>query len=132
MLDGLPSILAPPQQQTPGPLGASHRQLINRQTLPPGLQNPSAGSGGEAQRGHGELGHGEQARVVGDGADDDEGARGVGCVGGVAGEFGEGEGRAVDPGHVETVQEDPVEVAVRAAWGGMVCQLWSVFFQGGG
>lgn len=132
MLHGLPTILTAPQQQTPGPLGRPHRQLIHRQTLAPGLQDARARRRREAQRRHGELGHGEQAGIVGDGADDDEGAGRVGRVGGVSGEFGEGEGGAVDSGHVETVEEDAVEVAVGAACGlHEGCQLGLFLRQGG-
>ncbi len=74
------------------------------------------------QRGDRELlGHGEQARVVGDGADDDDGLGGRGeLVGGPAGgehgEAGEGEGGAVRAGHEEAAEDDFVEGGVGAAW----------------
>lgn len=146
MFHRLPRILRPPHQKRPAPRRRPQRQLIQRQTLPPGLLDPRARRGGEPQRRDGDLGHGEQARVIGDGADNDDGfvagdvggRVGVGFgggVGGVAGEAGEGERRAIDAGGEEAAEDDAVEGGVGTTLGRlvrfMVC-LEVALFGGGG
>ena len=70
------------------------------------------------ERRNGELlGHFQEAGVVGDGADDDDGfvCRGNllgGAAGGEHAEAGEGEGGAVRAGHEEPAENDFVEVGV--------------------
>ena len=68
----------------------SHRELIHRQALPAGFFNARASGGGEVESRDGEFGDGEEARVVCDGADDDEGAVGGGefFAGAAGGEHG--------------------------------------------
>lgn len=105
MLHRLPRILRAPQQQRVLPRRLPQRQLIQRQALPARLLDPRASGRGEVQ---GRDGHGlyfEQARVVCDGADDDEGFFGPG----EALEAGEGEGGAVDAGGEEAAEDDAVE-----------------------
>ena len=116
MLDGLPTILRSPQQHAITPLWCPQRQLINRQAFTPCLFDPGSCGAREAECSYGQLGHGEEADVVCDCADDDEGFGVLGCVGGVSCETGEGDGRAVDAGHEEAAEEDFVEGAVCAAW----------------
>ena len=84
MLHGLPRILRPPQQHAIGSLGRPQRQLINRQTLASSLLDPRSRCAGEPQSGNGHLGDGQEAHVIGDGADDDEDLGVFGRVGGVA------------------------------------------------
>jgi len=109
MLHTLPRILRPPQQHTIPPRRRPQRQLIQRQTLPPGFLNSRSGRGGEAQGRDGEFGDGEKAGIVSYGADYDEDFGGGGGVGGVGCEAGEGEGGAVDAGGEEAAEEDAVE-----------------------
>lgn len=54
----------------------SHRELIQRQALPAGFFNARTSRGGEVEGCDGEFGDGEEAGVVCDCADDDEGALG--------------------------------------------------------
>ena len=114
MLHRLPRILRSPQQQCIRPRRHPQSKLIQRQTLSTGLLNSSSRSRCESQCRDGQFGNGEQARVVGDGTDDDEGllrAR-------HGDETGEGHGRAVDTGHEEAAEDDAVE------WrGGSACGL---------
>lgn len=126
MLHRLPRALRPPQQQRPAPRRRPQRQLIQRQALPAGLLDAGARRGREVERRDRELGgHGQQADVVGDGADDDDGlvgGRGALLVGGAAaggehGEAGEGERGAVGAGHEEPAEDDFVEVRVGFAYG---------------
>lgn len=72
MLHRLPRILRPPHQQSITPRRRPQRQLIQRQALPTRLLDARSRRGGEAQCGDADLGHSQQARVVGDGADDDD------------------------------------------------------------
>ena len=64
------------------------------------------------QRGDGHGLHGQQTRVVCDGADDDEGFLGLG----EALQAGEGEGWAVDAGGEEAAEDNGVEGGGGAAW----------------
>ena len=127
MLDRLPRILRAPQQQRVRARRSPHGQLIERQTLPSSSLDPGARRGREAQGGDGELGDGEQAVVVGDGADDDDGFLGgggfVGWVDGHGDDAGEGDGGAVDAGHEEAAEDDFVEGGVGAAWCGSLISI---------
>ena len=98
----------------------SHRQLIQRKTLPPGLQDPRACGSSETESRDGEFGDGEEACVVCYCTDDDEGAvsRGellAGAAGAEHAQAGEGHGRAVDAGHEEAAENDFVEGRVGTA-----------------
>ena len=73
MLNRLPRILRPPKQQRILPRRLPKRQLIQRQTLPTSLLNPRACRGGEMQCRDSQGFDFEQACVVRDGADHDEG-----------------------------------------------------------
>ena len=116
MLHRLPRILRSPQQQRITPRRRPQRQLIERQALPARLLDPRPRSRREVKRRNGELlGHFQQAGVVGDGTDDDDGfvCRGDllgGAAGGEHAEAGEGEGGAVRAGHEESAENDFVEV----------------------
>lgn len=133
MLDRFPRVLRPPHQQRVTPRGRPQRQLIEGQALAAGLLDARARRGGEPQRRDRDLGHGEQTRVVGDGADHDDGLVaghalrrvGVGFRGrvrGVAGEAGEGEGWTVYARGEEAAEDDAVEGGVGAACWGFSCQ----------
>ena len=120
MLHRLSRILRSPQQQSITPRRMSHRQLIQRQALAPGLFNPRTSSSGEVESRDGEFGDSEKTSVVCDGADDDESAvRGseffAGAAGGEHGQAGEGHGGAVDAGHEEAAEDNFVEGGVGAA-----------------
>jgi hypothetical protein len=121
MLHTLPGILRSTQQQRIRTGRRPHSQLIQRQSLTTSLLDASAGSSCEAEGRNGQLGDGEEAVVVGDGAHDDDGLVLGGVVGalGVGGayEAGEGDGGAVDAGHEEAAEDDLVEVGVGTTCG---------------
>ena len=73
MLDSLPSVLRSSQQQSIRPSWRSHCKLVDGQTLASNLLDPRAGGSGEAQSGNVHLWDCEEAVVVCDGADDDDG-----------------------------------------------------------
>ena len=120
MLKRLARVLGPPQPQRVRSRRCLPPQLIQRQALPPGLFDARARGGGEAERGHRELGHGEEAVVVRDRAYHHDGLAAVRLfrvrVRGQVGEAGEGEGRPVDARHEEAAEDDLVEVRVGTAW----------------
>ena len=126
MLHRLPRILRSPQQQRITPRRRPQRQLIERQALPARLLDPRPRRRREVQRRNGELlGHFQQAGVVGDGPDDDDGFVCGGDflgrpAGGEHAEAGEGEGRPVRARHEEPAENDFVEVGVGFACGGGV------------
>ena len=73
VLDGLPRILGSTEQQGVGAGRCAQRELVERQALAASGGNAGTCRGGEAKRGDGELRQREEAAVVGDGADDDDG-----------------------------------------------------------
>jgi len=112
MLDRLPRILRPPQQQRIRPRRRLQCQLVQRQTLPPRLLDPRARRCREVQRRDRQLRDFQEARVVRDGADDDEGLLGAGHFR----EAAEGHGGAVDAGGEEAAEDDAVEGGGGATW----------------
>ena len=116
VLHRLPRILRSPQQQRITPRRRPERQLIQSQALAARLLDPSPRGSREVERRNGEfLRYLEQAGIVGDGADDDDGfdCRGnllAGAAGGEHGETAEGEGGAVGAGHEEAAENNFVEV----------------------
>lgn len=116
VLDGLTSILGATEEKGVGPGGRAERKLVQGQHLTAGLLDPGSGGGSEAEGRDRELGDGQDAVVIGNGADDDDSLALVG-FGGVLDDAGERDGRAVDPGHEQAAQHDFVEVGISAAWG---------------
>ena len=114
MLHRLSRILRSPQQQRVRARRRPQSQLIHRQALPTRFLDPCSRSRCESQRRDSQLGDGEQTRVVGDCANDDEGLFGAGH----GGETGKGHGRAIDAGHEEAAEHDAVE-----GGGGTACGL---------
>ncbi len=117
MLDRLARILRSSQQQRITPRRRPECQLIKRQTLASSLLDASARGGGEVESGDCEFWNCEQTGVVGNSADDNEGALGGlhffgGAAAGEHGEAGEGEGGTVDAGHEEAAEDYFVEVGV--------------------
>lgn len=116
MLHCLPRILRSPQQQRITPRRRPERQLIQSQALPARLLDPSPRGSRKVKCRNGEfLRYFEQACIVGDGADDDNGFDCwgyllAGAAGGEHAETAEGEGGAVGAGHEEAAENDFVEV----------------------
>lgn len=116
MLNRLSRILRTTEQKGVCTSGSPHRQLIEGQNLTTSLLDPGPSGGGESESGNGQLGDGEEAVVVGDGSDHDDGLALVFLCGALAlgdgYEAGEGDGRSVDAGHEEAAENDLVEVGV--------------------
>lgn len=114
MLNRLPRILWPTEQQGVGTGRSPHGQLVQSQNLTTGLLDPGPGGVCDPESSDGELGDCEEAVVVGDGPDDDDGL----VLVLVSGAFvlcdgydaGNGDGGSVDAGHEETAEDDLVEV----------------------
>lgn len=118
MLDGLPRVLGSPEQQGSRSSRLPERELVESEALSSSGLDTGTGSAGESEGGNGELGHLEETDVVGDGGDDDDGVGGsvsrVTLVD-LAGDSGEGEGRAVDARHIESAEDGLVELGVCSA-----------------
>lgn len=96
VLDGLAGVLGSTEEQSVGTSGETGGNLVDGESLTTSLLDAGAGRGGEAQGSDGELGELEEAVVVGDGADNDNGLAlvglRVGLVGGGRDDLGEGDG----------------------------------------
>ena len=116
MLHGLPRILRSPQQQRITPRRCPERQLIQRQALTARfLDSSSCGSRKVKCRNGKFLGHFQQAGIVSDGTDDNNGFLCwghffAGAAGGEHGEPAEGERGTVGAGHEEAAENDFVKV----------------------
>lgn len=113
VLDSLTGVLGATQQQGVGAGGPLEGELIEGLGRATSSQDASAGGGGEAQGSDVHLGDLEQAGVIGDGADDDNGLLLVMLEVGV--DAREGDGRAVHAGHEQTAQDDLVEGSIGTA-----------------
>jgi hypothetical protein len=119
VLDGLTGVLGSTEEDGVGTSGETGGNLVDGENLTASLLDASAGRGGEAHGSDGELGELEEAVVVSDGADNDDGLAlvvlRVGLVGGGSDDLGEGDGRAVDLGHHKTAEDNLVEGSVGTA-----------------
>ena len=119
MLNSLACVLGTPQQQRVSTGGRLQRELIDGEALAAGGLDPGAGGRGEAERGDRELGHGEEAVVIGDGADDDDRLALVRLarvlVRGDGDDARDRHGGAVHARHEEAAEDDFVEVRVGTA-----------------
>ena len=119
MLDRLPRILRPPQQQRITPRRLPLRQLIQRQALAASLQNARARRVREPERRDAEFRQFQRAGVVRHGPHHDDRLVLVlvfGLLGrGGRDDAGDGDGGAVGLGHVEAAEDGFVEGGVGAA-----------------
>ena len=116
MLEGLTSVLGATEQQGVGTGGLLKSELIKGLGLAAGSNDASTGGGGEAQSSDIDLGDLEEAVVIGDGTDNNDGLLLVAVLE-VGGNAGEGDGRAVDARHEEATEHDLVEGRVGTACG---------------
>ena len=114
MLNRLPRILRAPKQQRIRPRRCPQRQLVHSQTLPARLLDPRSRRSREVQRRYCQLRDFQQARVVRDGSDYDEGFLRPRHFR----EPAEGHGWAVDARHEEAAEDDAIE-----GGGGAACDL---------
>ena len=116
MLDSLTGVPLTPQEQSVRPSRCTKCELIQGQDFTTSVQDPLLCPAGESEGGDGELWEGGEADVVGNGANGDNNLT---LVGGTCrdlfGNAGEGDGRTIDFGHEESLENDCVKVCVRAA-----------------
>ena len=115
MLDSLARVLGSAEEEGVGTGRAAESELVEGDGLTSGGDDASTGGGGEAEGGNRHLGDGEEAVVVGDGSDNDDGPVGGLALGsGVAGNLGKGDRGTVQLGHEQPAEDDLVERRVRA------------------
>mmetsp|Transcript_12780 Transcript_12780/g.35907 ORF Transcript_12780/g.35907 Transcript_12780/m.35907 type:complete len:205 (-) Transcript_12780:160-774(-) len=112
VLDSLARVLGAAEQDAAGASGGLQSQLIESQALSAGLEDAGAGSLGELQGAHTQLGDLKHADIVRDGADQN-------CHLAILalhelGELAQGERRAVHLGHEHPLEDNLVEGAVSA------------------
>lgn len=73
VLDSLTGVLGSTQDQSVAASGGAQSKLIQSDGLAASLDDASTSSSGESQSGNVDLGEGQQAVVIGDGADNDDG-----------------------------------------------------------
>ena len=106
VLDGLTSVPLAAEQDGVRTSGGAERQLVEGQDLTASLQNALLGRLGEAEGGNSELGHLQKADIIGHSADsDDDLGVTVGCVRSLLDNPGEGNGRTVDLGEEQAVED---------------------------
>lgn len=115
VLDGLTGLLGAAQEQGVSTRGLLQSKLVQGEGTAAGSGQAGTGSGGEAQGSDLDLGDGQQAVVVGDGADNDNGLLGAVTVAGVGSNARQRDGRAVDARHKEAAQDDLVEGSIGTA-----------------
>lgn len=108
VLDGLTVVLGATQEQGVGTGGFLQGELVEGQGAAASGQDARAGGGGEAQSGDLDLGDLEQAVVIGDGADNNDGLLVVAILQ-VGLDTGQRDGRAVDARGKQAAQDNLVE-----------------------
>lgn len=114
VLNSLTGVLGSAEEEGVASGRGTESELIQGEDLAAGGQDAGAGSGGEAEGRDAELGDGQEAVVVGDGADDDDGLV-VGLLGDVGDDPGERHWGPVDAGHEQAAEDDLVEGRLSAA-----------------
>lgn len=115
VLNSLTGVLWSAEEEGVASGRGTESELIQGEDLAAGGQDAGAGSGGEAEGRDAQLGDGQEAVVVGDGADDDDGLV-VGLLGDVGDDPGERHWGPVDAGHEQAAEDDLVEGRLGAAW----------------
>lgn len=115
VLDSLTGVLGSTQDQSVAAGRGTQSKLVQGDGLAASLDDASASGGGESQSSDSDLGEGQEAVVIGDGADNDDGAL-LALLVDVADDAGQRNGGTVDLGHKETSEDDLVEAGVRSAW----------------
>ena len=110
VLDGLTGVLGTTEKDSVGTSGSTESKLIKGEDFTTSLEDAILGSLGETKSSNGELGDLQQARVVSDGTNNDNGLTLLGL--GVANNAGDRDGRSVNAGHKETLKNDLVEVGI--------------------
>lgn len=111
VLNSLAGILGASDEKGVASRGSPQCQLVEGQDLTTGSQDSGPRSRGEAKSSDAHLGDGQEAVVIGDGANDDDGLA-FGLLGGVCHDARDGHRRAVDSRHEEAAEDDLVEVGI--------------------
>lgn len=114
VLDGLTGVLGTAEKEGVGTGGLLESKLVESDGLAASGSDAGAGSGGKAEGRDGDLRDGQEAVVIGDSADNDDGLLLVAVLE-VGRNTGERDGRAVDAAHEEAAEHDLVEGRVSAA-----------------
>jgi len=113
VLDSLTRVLGTAKNQGVGTGRGTQSQLVKGDGLTTSGDDASAGGSGETQSSNGELRHGQETVVVGNGANDNNGSLVIGS--GVRNNSAERNGGTVDLGHKEAAQDNLVEIGVGTA-----------------
>lgn len=114
VLDGLTAVLGTTEDQGVAASGGTESKLVQGDGLTTGGDNAGTGGSGEAESSDGHLGAGEEAVVVSDGTDNDDGAL-LALLVDVGNNAGQRDGGAVDLGHKESAEDNLVEGRVGTA-----------------
>lgn len=120
VLDGLTAVLGSTEDQGVASGRSTESELIKGDSLTTGSGNSGTSSGSESKSGDGGLGESHKSVVIGDGADNDDGAL-LALLIDVGNNSGQGNGRAVDLGHEESSKDNLVEGGIGSAWGTYIC-----------
>jgi hypothetical protein len=116
VLDGLTAVLGSTEDQGVASGRSTESELIQGDSLTTGGGNSGTSGSSESKSGNGGLGERQKSVVVGDGADNDDGAL-LTLLVDVGNNSGQGNGRAVDLGHEESSKDNLVEGGIGSAWG---------------
>ena len=116
VLESLAGVLGAAEEEGVGTSGLLESELVESDGLAAGGLDARAGGAGEAEGSDADLGDGQEAVVIGDGADDDDGLLLVAVLE-VGSNAREGDGGAVDAAHEQATEHDLVEGRVGTAWG---------------
>lgn len=119
VLDGLTAVLGSTKDQSVASGRSTESELIEGDGLTTGGSNSGTGSGSESKSGNGGLGESQKSVVIGDGADNDDGAL-LALLVDVGNNAGQRNGGAVDLGHEESSKDNLVEGGIGTACGAFV------------
>lgn len=106
VLDGLTAVPLPSQQDGVGTGRRTESELIKSDSLTTRLENALLGGTGEAKGGNGQLGDFQEANIVGNSSNDyDDLGVTFGGIRGLLDNAGERDGRAIDLGEEESVED---------------------------
>jgi len=116
VLNSLSGVLWSSEEKSVASGWSSESQLVQSQDLTSSSNDAGTSRSGEAKGSDAELGNGQEAVVIGDSANDDNGLV-VGLLGGVPNNSGDRDGGSVDAGHKEAAKNDLVEGRIGSAFG---------------
>jgi len=115
VLESLAGVLGATEKEGVGTSGLLEGELVEGDGLAAGSGDAGTGGGGEAESRNVHLGDDEEAVVIGDGANNDDGLVLVAVLE-VGGNARERHGGAVDARHEQAAEDNLVEGSISAAW----------------